>query len=139
MWKKAHILYLIIIYRQIIWFWGGLARLVGLEYLTEIHSTHSAGQVITLFTQSTPDYFFHFLWSKGQNFFPTLGGQIIYFIYKNCQTARSEIYSIPTFRQVYLISSPSWSLSSKSSGRNWSVIFRYKLIRHVWHTGDDKK
>ena len=31
------------------------------------------------------------------------------------------------------------TLSSKSSGRNWSVIFRYKSIRHVWHTGDDKK
>ena len=37
-------------------------------------------------TQFRPDYFFYFLWSKGQNFFPTLGGQIIYFIYKNCQT-----------------------------------------------------
>ena len=31
------------------------------------------------------------------------------------------------------------SLSSKSSGRKCSVIFRYKSIRHVWHTGDDKK
>ena len=31
------------------------------------------------------------------------------------------------------------SLSSKSSGQNCSVIFRYKSIRHVWHTGDDKK
>jgi hypothetical protein len=30
------------------------------------------------------------------------------------------------------------SLSSKSSGRNCSVIFRYKSIRYVWHTGDDK-
>ena len=30
--------------------------------------------------------FLNFLWSKGQNIFPTLGGQIIYFIYKNCQT-----------------------------------------------------
>jgi hypothetical protein len=35
-----------------------------------------------LFTQFRPDYFFYFLQSKGQNFFPTLGGQIIYFIYK---------------------------------------------------------
>jgi hypothetical protein len=35
MWKKAHILYLIIIYWQIIWFRGGLARLVRFEYLTE--------------------------------------------------------------------------------------------------------
>jgi hypothetical protein len=31
------------------------------------------------------------------------------------------------------------SLSSKSSGRKCSVIFRYKSNRHVWHTGDDKK
>ena len=31
------------------------------------------------------------------------------------------------------------SLSSKSSGQNCSVIFRYKSIRHVWRTGDDKK
>ena len=31
-----------------------------------------------------------------------------------------------------------YPLSSKSSGRNCSVIFRYKSIRHVWHTGDDK-
>jgi hypothetical protein len=31
------------------------------------------------------------------------------------------------------------SLSSKSSGRKCSVIFRYKSIRHVWHTGDDKR
>jgi hypothetical protein len=30
------------------------------------------------------------------------------------------------------------SLSSKSSDRNWSVIFRYKSIRNVWHTGEDK-
>ena len=30
------------------------------------------------------------------------------------------------------------SLSLKSSGRNCSVIFRYKSIWHVWHTGDDK-
>ena len=35
-------------------------------------------------TQFRPDYFFYFLWSIGQNIFPTLGGQIIYFIYKNC-------------------------------------------------------
>ena len=32
-----------------------------------------------------------------------------------------------------------YTLSSKSSGRKCSVIFRYKSIRHVWHTGDDKK
>ena len=38
-----------------------------------------------MFTQFRSDYFFYFLWSKGQNFFPTLGGQIIYFIYKNYQ------------------------------------------------------
>jgi hypothetical protein len=31
------------------------------------------------------------------------------------------------------------TLSSKSSVRNCSVIFRYKSIRHVWHTGDNKK
>ena len=51
-----------------------------------MHSTHSAGQVITLFTQFRLAYFFYFLWSKGQKFFRTLGDQIIYFIYKNCQT-----------------------------------------------------
>ena len=86
MWKKALICYLIIIYRQIIWFWGDLASLVRLEYLTEkTHSAHSAGQVITLFSQFRPDYYFYFLWSKGQNLLPTLGGQIIYFIYKNCK------------------------------------------------------
>jgi len=38
-----------------------------------------------------------------------------------------------------LISTKECSLSSKSSGRNCSVIFRYKSIRHVWHTGDNKK
>ena len=27
-------------------------------------------------TQFRPDYFSYLLWSKGQNFFPTLGGQI---------------------------------------------------------------
>ena len=87
MWKKALICYLIIIYRQIIWFWGDLASLVRLEYLTEkTHSSHSAGQVITLLSQFRPDYYFYFLWSKCQNLLPTLGGQIIYFIYKNCQT-----------------------------------------------------
>ena len=43
------------------------------------HWLLSSGQII----------FFYFLWSKGQNFFPTLGGQIIYFIYKNCQTPQS--------------------------------------------------
>ena len=31
-----------------------------------------------------------------------------------------------------------YSLSSKSSGQKCSVIFRYKSIRHVWHTGDEK-
>ena len=82
MWKKPHILYLIIIYRQIIRFWGGLARLVRLEY-----STHSAGQVITLFTQFRPDFFF--LWSKGQVFIPTLGGQIIFLFTK---TANSKCF-----------------------------------------------
>jgi len=30
-------------------------------------------------------------------------------------------------------------LSSKSSGRTISVSFRYKSLRHDWHTGDDKK
>ena len=68
MWKKAHILGLIIIYRQIIWFWEGLARLVRLEYLTD-----TAGQIIILFTQFRPDFFFYFLWSKGQNFFSNFG------------------------------------------------------------------
>jgi hypothetical protein len=29
-------------------------------YTKKIHSTHSAGQVITLFTQFRPDYFFNF-------------------------------------------------------------------------------
>ena len=38
-------------------------------------------------TQFRPEYFFYFLLSKGQNFFPTLGGQITYFI--NNQTPPS--------------------------------------------------
>jgi hypothetical protein len=56
----------------------------------KINSAHSVGQVIALFTQFRPDYYFYFLWSKGQNFFPTLGGQIIYFILFT-NTANSEI------------------------------------------------
>jgi hypothetical protein len=68
MWKKAHILYLIIIYRQIIWFWGGLARLERLEYLTE-NSFNAAGQVITLFTQFRPDYLFLFSMKQSPEFF----------------------------------------------------------------------
>jgi hypothetical protein len=39
-----------------------------------------------LFTQFRPDYFLIFYGAKARIFFPTLGGQIIYFIYKNCQT-----------------------------------------------------
>jgi hypothetical protein len=34
-WFVYFLVCFIIIYRQIIWFWGGLARLVRLEYLTE--------------------------------------------------------------------------------------------------------
>ena len=51
---------------------GGLARLVRLEYLTEnsFDTTHSAGQVITLFTQFRPDYFFFiFYQAKARIFF----------------------------------------------------------------------
>ena len=74
------------IYRQIIWFWGGLARLVRLEYLTEnSFYTKCRTGYITLFTQFRPDYYFFIFYEAiGQNFFPTLGGKIIYFIYKNC-------------------------------------------------------
>ena len=32
-----------------------------------------------------------------------------------------------------------YPLSSKSSGRKCSVSFRYKSLRHDWHTGDNKK
>jgi hypothetical protein len=63
MWKNTYILYLIIIYRQIIWFWGGLA----------IHSTHSAGQVITLFTQFRPDYFLIFSMKQRPELFSNFG------------------------------------------------------------------
>ena len=41
------------------------------------------------------------------------------------------------FRTILCLTSIT-SLSSKSSGRNCSVIFRYKSIWHAWHTGDDK-
>ena len=56
-------------------------------YWTIGQTLMSRPKVITLFTQFRPDYYFYFLWSKGQNFFLTLGGQIIYFIYKNCQSS----------------------------------------------------
>ena len=39
-----------------------------------------------MFTQFRPDYFVLFSMKQRPEFFPTLGGQIIYFIYKNCQT-----------------------------------------------------
>jgi hypothetical protein len=56
-------------------------------------------------------------------------------IYFCCQSdigvPNTSIYSA-----VFLVSP--YSLSSKSSGRKCSVIFRYKSNRHVWHTGDDK-
>ena len=48
-------------------------------------------------------FFFYFLWSKGQNFFPTLGGQIIYFIYKNCQalpSPRNQLVVPKTNREI---------------------------------------
>jgi hypothetical protein len=74
MWKKAHILYLIIIYRQIIWFWGGLARLVRLEYLTEnsldtkcrtgyniVYSVQA--RLLFLFSmKQRPEFFYNFGW-----------------------------------------------------------------------------
>jgi hypothetical protein len=45
-----------------------------IKYIVQDRLKHyllSSGQII----------FFYFLWSKVQNFFPNLGGQIIYFIY----------------------------------------------------------
>ena len=59
-------------------------------------------------TQFRPDYFFYFLWSKGQNFFPTLGGQIIYFIYKNCQTPPWNQLVVPKINQE--INEPSYEM-----------------------------
>jgi hypothetical protein len=55
-----------------------LARLVRLEYLTEnsFDTQCRTGYNIVYSVQAR--FFFYFLWSKGQNFFPTLGGQIIY-------------------------------------------------------------
>jgi hypothetical protein len=45
-----------------------------------------------LFTQFRPNYFFYFLWNKGQNFFPTLGCQIILVYSKNwTKTLKSVI------------------------------------------------
>ena len=84
MWKKAHILYLIIIYGQIIWFWGGPGKISQVRIFDGKfirHIVQDAGYNIVYSVQAR----FFFLWSIGQICFPTLGGQIIYFIYKNCQ------------------------------------------------------
>ena len=88
--KHTFFFYLIIIYRQIIFrnnlILRGLASLVRLEYLTEnsFGTQCKTGYNIAYSVQAR--VFFYFLWNKGQNVFPTKGGQIIYFIYKNCQT-----------------------------------------------------
>jgi hypothetical protein len=65
-------------------------------------------QVITLFTQFRPDFFLNILWSKDQNFFQTLGGQIIYFIYKNCQTPPRNQLVVPKINQE--INEPSYEM-----------------------------
>jgi hypothetical protein len=62
----------------------GWRRTIGFVY-----ALLSSGQII----------FFHFLWSKGQNCFPTLGGQIIYFIYNNCQTPSRNQLIVPKTNQ----------------------------------------
>ena len=51
-----------------------------------LHCLLSSGQIITLFTQFRTDFFL-FYEAKARNFFPTLGGQIIYFIYKKLQSS----------------------------------------------------
>jgi hypothetical protein len=73
MWKKAHILYLIIIYRKIIWFWGGLARLVRLEYLTEnpFDTYCRTGYNIVYSVQAR--FFFKFSMKQRPEFFSNFG------------------------------------------------------------------
>ena len=55
--------------------------------------------------------------------------------YLNVKFILELAYKQYTWFWFYLFLLP---LSSKSSGRNCSVIFRYKSIWHVRHTGDDK-
>ena len=71
--------------------------------------------------------FFYLLWSKGQNFFPTLGGQIIYFIYKNCQTPLRFLGSVsisPNGARCHSLLPISVFLSS----------FSNKLIKSEWNS-----
>ena len=71
--RKHTFFYLIIIYRQIIWFWGGLASLVRLEYLTEnsfgtncrtgyniVYSVQARFFFISM--EQRPEYFSNFGW-----------------------------------------------------------------------------
>jgi uncharacterized lipoprotein YajG len=53
-------------------------------------------------------FLLNILWSKDQNFFQTLGGQIIYFIYKNCQTPPRNQLVVPKINQE--INEPSYEM-----------------------------
>jgi hypothetical protein len=56
--------------------------------------------------------------------------------YLNVKFILELVYKQYTWFWFYLFLLP---LSSKSSGRDCSVIFQYKSIRLAWHTGDDNK
>jgi hypothetical protein len=62
--------------------------------------------------------------------------EVLVCYYLNVKFILELVYKQYTWFWFYLFLLP---LSSKSSGRNCSVIFRYKSIRHAWHTGDDNK
>ena len=58
-----------------------------------------------MFTQFRPDFFFIFYEAKARIFFATLGGRIIYFIYKNCQALphphpRNQLVVLKTKQEI---------------------------------------
>ena len=59
-------------------------------------------------TQFRPEYFFYFLLSKGQNFFPTLGGQITYFINNQTPLPPQNQMVVPKINQE--INEPSYEM-----------------------------
>ena len=84
----CHIFYLIIIYRQIIFRNNLILRGPGKFSQIRIFDRKFIRHIVQdkLFTQFRPDFLKICYGAKARNFFPTLGGQIIYFNYKNCQT-----------------------------------------------------
>ena len=78
-------------------------------------------------TQFRPDFFFNFLWSKGQNLFPTLGGQINYFIYKNCQTPplRNQLV-VPKINQE--INEPSYEMVGVILWTKWLYFCQFFIF-----------